>query len=140
MSDLNAAVYAILSESQPVIALVKQRIRPDALDQNETIPALVFWRVSGRTEDTINGSVSELARARVTVEAYGSRRDAANELAEKARIALIKARGTYAGTKVRNCLMDTHQQQYTERPTDGTGQLRYVTSQDFTINYIEDIL
>jgi len=140
MSDLNAAVYDILSTTSAISAIVGGRIRPDALDQNEIIPAVVFWRVSGTSENTINGSVSGLARSRVTIESYSESRSEANDVAEQIRIALINARGTYAGTQVRNCLIDTHQQQFVENPNDGNSQMRYVTSQDFTFFYIEDVI
>jgi hypothetical protein len=139
MSDLNAAIYNILANNGGVSNLVSTRIRPDAIDQNETLPAIAFWRVSGVSINEINGSVSGLARARVTVESYADTREGANDVAEKTRLALIKSRGTYDGTKVRNCLVDTHQQHFVENPTDGNSVFRYVTAQDFTIHYIEDV-
>lgn len=140
MSDLNAAIYSILSTNGDILGDAEDRIYPDAMEQNSQLPAIAYWRVSGRSENTINGSVSGLARARVTVESYGVRRDEVNATAEYVRIAMINARGTYAGVKVRNCLVDTHQQAFVENPTDGNSQVRYVTSQDFTVHYIEDVI
>jgi hypothetical protein len=139
MSDLSAAIYSILTSDSDVFGETSTRIRPDALDQNETLPAITYWRVSGVSINEINGSVSGLARARVTIECYAGQRDEANQLAEYVRLAMINARGTYSGTKVRNCLMDTHQQHYTENPIDGNSFLRYVTAQDFMFHYVEDV-
>lgn len=139
MSDLNAAVYNILANDADVSGEVGTRIRPDAIDQNETLPAITFWRVSGTSVQNINGSVAGLARARVTIECYATQRDTANQLAEYVRIALINAKGTYDGTKVRNFAVDTHQQHYVDNPTDGNSSFRYVTAQDFSVYYIEDV-
>jgi len=139
MSDLNAAVYNVLANDSNVSNEVGARIRPDAIDQNETLPAIAYWRVSGVAINEMNGSVSGLARSRVTVECYAASREAANQLAEYVRIALINARGTYDGTKVRNFLVDTHQQHFIENPTDGNAVFRYVTAQDFNVHYIEDV-
>ena len=139
MSDLNAAIYNILDQNIGVDAVVNGRIFPDQLEQNATLPAITYWRVSGISYSTIDGSVSGLARARVTVETYAATRKAANELMELVRVALINARGTYDGTQVRNCLVDTHQQHYTDSPTDGNSEVRYVTAQDFNFHYVEDV-
>jgi len=139
-SDASAAIYNILATDSDTLATVGTRIYPDALPQDATLPAIVYWRVSGSTTNTINGSVGEVARGRFTVESYAVKREDANLLSEFARLALINARGTYDGTKIRNCLVDTHQQHFVENPTDGNSELRYVTSLDYTVHYIEDVI
>ena len=138
-TDASAALYNILANDSDTSNTVSTRIYPDALPQNATLPAIVYWRVSGSSTNTIDGSVGGLARGRFTVEAYHTKREDANLLSEYARLALINARGTYDGTKIRNCLVDTHQQHFVENPTDGNSELRYVTSLDFTVHYIEDV-
>jgi hypothetical protein len=139
MSDLSAAIYNILANNSDVSGQVATRVIPIALPQNSPIPAVTYWRVSGISINEINGSVSGLARARVTIESYHNSMKEANQLAEYVRLALINARGTYDGTKVRNCLVDTGPQHYTEPPSDGNSVLRYVTAQDFNFHYIEDV-
>ena len=139
MSDLNAAIYNVLASNAGVSGQVSDRIRPDAIDQNEILPAIAFWRVSGISVQNIDGSVSGIARARVTIEAYASQRTTANALIELVRLALIKAKGTFAGTRVRNFAVDTHQQHYVDNPTDGNSSLRYVSAQDFSVYYLEDV-
>src|SRR6056297_610982 len=98
MSDLSAAIYTILTSDSDVFGETSTRIRPDALDQNETLPAITYWRVSGTSINEINGSVSGLARARVTIECYATQRNEANQIAEYVRLAMVNARGTYSGT------------------------------------------
>jgi hypothetical protein len=138
-SDASAAIYNILANDSDTSGTVSTRIYPDALPQNATIPAIVYWRVSGSSTNTIDGSVSGIARGRFTVESYAIKREDANLLSEYVRLALINARGTYDGTQIRNCLVDTHEQHFVENPTDGNSELRYVTSLDYTVHYIEDV-
>jgi len=139
MTDLNAAIYDYLAATTAVTNLVGTRIRPDLLDDRDQLPALVFWRVSGRHLDTIQGTFGRLVEARVTIGAYAAKRSKANEVAEAVRLAIIQMRGTRSGVSVRNVSCDTGQSHYVNLPTDGTEVARYVASQDFLITFLEDV-
>lgn len=138
MTDLNEAVYEYLSSIAALTSLVSTRIRPDVLDDGETLPAVVFWRVSGTHNDTIDGTFSGLAEARVTIEAYAADRKTATRVAEQVRLAMIDMRGTRSGVKIRNVSVDSGAEHYVNYPTDGNGTSRYVTAQDFRISFAED--
>ena len=138
MTDLNEAIYEYLASVSSLTARVGTRIRPDVLDDGETLPAVVFWRVSGIHTDTIDGTFGGLAEARVTIETYDTSRKGTNRIAEEVRLAMIDMRGTRSGVKIRNVSVDSGQEHYVNYPTDGNGTSRYVTAQDFRISFSED--
>lgn len=138
MTDLNEAIYNYLASVTALTARVGTRIRPDVLDDGETLPAVVFWRVSGTHTDTIDGTFGGLAEARVTIETYDTSRKGTNRIAEEVRLAMIDMKGTRSGVKIRNVSVDSGQEHYVNYPTDGNETSRYVTAQDFRISFSED--
>jgi len=140
-TNLNGAIQDYLS-TQTQIQGLGYPVRPDELHQDDPLPAIVFWRVSGSHVDTIDGSFGGIAEARVTIETYAENnsdeRDTANQLAEIVRLRMIGFRGLRSSVNILNCSVDTGQQHYTVSPTDGSSEIRYVTAQDFRITFAED--
>lgn len=136
-TDLNEIVFNALTADSAITALVGTRIRPDILDNGETMPAIVYWRVSGIHYNTIDGAFAEIAEARYTIEAYAVTRKAANALAEAVRLRMIDL--PTVNTAVRHVSVESGQQHYTNGPIDGTEVSRYVTAQDFRLTFIEDV-
>lgn len=137
MADLSTAISDYLSADSNVSSSVNT-IRSDELYETDTLPAVLFWRVSGTHINDINGSFGGICHARITTEAYSETgRASANQIAEYVRLAMINFRGTRSGVQVRDCTIDESQQHYTVRPTDGNAGLRYVTAQDFRITFVE---
>ena len=136
-TDASAMVYNLLAADSGVAAIVGTRIRPDVMDDGETLPALVYWRVSGIHYNTINGAKAEIAEARFTIESYATTRKGANDLAEAVRLAMIDL--PTSNVAVRHVSVETGQQHYVNYPTDGTEVVRYVTAQDFRLTFKEDV-
>lgn len=139
MTDLNNAIYQYLIADSALSALVGTRVRPDVLDDNDAMPAVLFYRVSGVHQNTVGGTFGEIAETRVTVDCLADSRAKANEVAEAVRLAMIAFAGTRSGVKIRTSVVDTGQSQFVNNPVGGTEVFRYVTSQDFRIFYIEDV-
>lgn len=139
MTDLNKAVYDYLIADSAVSALVGTRIRPDALDDDDTMPAVLFYRTTGVHETRIDGSTAGLAETRLEVHCFANTRKQANEVAEAVRLAMIDFAGIRSGVNIRTSVVDTGQMQSVDNPVGGTEVYRYVTSQDFRIFFIEDV-
>lgn len=141
MADLNRSIEDYLSVDSALVA-EGVVVRPDALHINDDPflnPILLFWQVSGTRTDTLQGTVSGVAEARITIDAYSSTRKVANQIAELARLAMIDFPGTRTGLKIRNCSVDGVATHSFDAPTGEHDGLRYVTSQDYRIAYIEDV-
>lgn len=114
MSSALPKVYTALS------ALAGGRVYPDILPQNVTLPAITFFRVSGRHEVSMGGS-SGLDNLRVQVDCWASSRSDADTLAESVRTAMFAATTFSVGGV--DGPMDTYE--------DDT--LIYRTSMDFSV-------
>lgn len=139
MTDLNNAIYEYLIADAGVSALVGTRVRPDALDDGEAMPAVLFYRTTGVHELKITGSLSGIAETRVSIHCFANTRKQANEVAEAVRLAMVDFAGTRSGVKIRTSVVDTGQMHSIDNPVGGTEVYRYVTSQDFRIFFIEDV-
>jgi len=138
VADLNAFIETTLGEL--VTRESVNHVRPDQLHETDTLPALVYWRVSGTHVQTIDGSKGKLCQARVTIESYSdSSRDEANAKMEIVRTTLINAVGTASGVDVRCILADEAQSHYVLMPSDGNSQLRYVTAMDYEFTFVEGL-
>lgn len=142
MTDVSAAVHSIINVPDVTNELDDSKyIFPDELPQSISgnPNAVVYWIVSGTSEENINGNMTGLAEARVTVACYSDRRGDANNLADRIRKKMVQAAGTTkGGIKVRLAEVDYGPQFLTDRPTDGNSYLRYITTRDYRIHYIED--
>lgn len=87
MSTPGARVYASLSGTSAITDEVSTRIRPGVLEQEETLPAIVYTIVGGQRQGTLQGD-GGLSTPRCQIDVYASSVDAAGELHELIRAAL----------------------------------------------------
>ena len=121
MADIGTAIRKYLADNAAVAALVSDRIWPDILKQNATMPAVTYHRVSTDHFGTINGSVLGLARVRLTIDSFADSRPGANALAEAIRTSGILGLGhtTVNGVDIGSVVIDSGQSHYPVPPTDG---------------------
>jgi hypothetical protein len=109
---------------------------PDALVQNATLPAVVYYVTSTDREDHLQG-MSKLAHARFTIECYALTRTTASAIARAIRDTGIDAfRGVVSSHTFCGIKFDADQYMQ-EPPTDGNQEHRYIVSFDMLVHYKE---
>lgn len=83
-------LYAVLSGSAGLTALVNLRIYPDAIPENEPLPAVVFVRAGTNPTYTIGG-VLVCEDARFQISAWGNTRASAEAVADQVATLLRSA-------------------------------------------------
>lgn len=141
MPSLLESVRGVLLDSSSIVDKVVDRVIPDELEQGVALPAIVFRRISGQSYDQLEGRGAGIARSRIQIECYsGNSRKEADELAELVRLSdLLIWQGERHGTDVRSVVIDENATHFTEPNTEGSHELRYVTSIDFEFHFLEAV-
>lgn len=104
-----AAVYALLSASAPVVAVVGDRIYPHHIPQEvRTLPALVYDLISAVPEGNIDAlQATHVTQSRVQVSMIGRNAEVLHNTLRDAVVgALRNQRGTFGSTEVHAILLD----------------------------------
>jgi hypothetical protein len=96
MTVIEEDLVAYLRENSSIAALVGDDIMPLVLDQDPSLPALVYQRVDGPREGSQDGP-SGLAHPRIQFSCWDETHLGALTLASALRIALDGFRGTMSG-------------------------------------------
>jgi len=136
MADIGAAARTKLVGTAAVAAILGTRIYPDQLPQSTTLPAAVYYGISGVDEPRLTG-LAGFAQERVQIDAYASTRLAANALALAIRDALTSSwgRGTWGTVPVSGCVPEGGERYDTQGVGDGSDERQYITSRDFQIYF-----
>lgn len=138
MADIGEALTQYLLTRPAITDQVGQRIGPDALDQGEQLPAIVYFVIDDVSNEDLSGAAVGVAHTRVQIEAWASTRKAANALQELIRKAPLQGfRGLMSGVFVNGVsraggVRDTH-----DKPTNGSSRHRYCRSADYIISHEE---
>lgn len=137
MADLQVAVRTFLLTKTAITDLVGQRIYADDLPQSATMPAITTQRISTRHDHQLS-DFAGLAHARVQYACFAATRQTANAIAEAIRsCGIITQKGTLNSVDIRGVRLVDGPTEYTESPTDGSDEHRYVTALDFEFDYTE---
>jgi len=138
MADIGAALRAKLIGTTAVAAILGTRVYPDRLPQGATLPAAIYYLISGTDETSLAGTIG-LAHARIQVDAWASTRLAANSLATAIRDAICAAtvsRGTWDTVGVEACTPAGGGERYdTQDKGDGSDEPYYLTHRDYLVSY-----
>jgi hypothetical protein len=136
MADVGAACRTKLVGTSAVAAILGTRIYPDQLPQGATLPAAVYYGISGTDEPLLSG-LAGFAEERVQIDAYASTRLAANLLAIAIRDALTSSlgRGTWGTVHVSGCVPEGGERYDTQGLGDGSDERQYITSRDYLIYF-----
>lgn len=137
MSDIGVGLRAKLIGTTAVAAILGTRVYPDRLPQGCTLPAAVYYLISGTEEGSLTGVVG-LVHARIQVDAYATTRLAANALADLIRSTLADAsgsRGTWGTVGVSGCSVAGSVRYDTQPLANGSDDPQYLTSRDFLVSF-----
>lgn len=80
-TSLEGKIYATLTADASVTSHVSERIYPQHRPQNESLPALTYFRVGGQRDNDLDG-YTHLENPRVSIEVYATAIDARRELGD----------------------------------------------------------
>ncbi len=103
MATIEDAIYHILNSSAPVAALVGTRIYRVKMPDNPQLPAITYQTVYAELTESFQG-FSGLRQPVVRIDCWGKGAGAAQDLAEKVRLALHGYQGSYQDRTVQNIL------------------------------------
>jgi len=134
MKDIRTGLFAFLSADPGVSALVTAdgtvRIFPIKLPQGEKRASVVYTRISGQSEYTMQGA-DALARSRMQIDAWAPTAPAASDLANKVKDAINGYRGAMGSVNVQGVFMDNERESY-----DDVVQL-FGVSRDYFLHHEE---
>lgn len=93
-------IYARLTASEPLRALIGMRLYPVAADQGTTMPYVIYYRTALATEYTYDCAGPDTVTVSFRIVAGGYQ--AATEIAEQIRTALEGVRSAYGDFEVRD--------------------------------------
>ena len=137
MSAVCSGLRTYLLTITGVTDLVSTRIRPDALAQNETFPAVVLSETRSEHFADLTGSAG-MAESLVEVACFSATRLEAESVAELVRQALQGYGGTAGSETITHTILDSRDSGYLV-PADGSDDGLYVTALDFRIFLTESI-
>lgn len=136
-ADVGKALRTKLLGYTAVSDLVGQRMYPDVLVQNATLPAIVYSKISTARDHT-TGDVTRLAHARFQFDCYGTSRDSSNDISHAIRTSGICAyQGTTASVYFCGTELDSGDYYDSLSPSDGNQEHRYITRFDLLVHYWE---
>ena len=131
------AIRTYLLTKTTVTDEVSTRIRPDALAQNETMPALVIQETASDHEEQLSGA-GGISQSSVTIACYADTRIKADEVAEVIRLVLHGYTGSAGSQTIQASQLEDRAVGYLV-PNDGSDDGLYVNSLDFRITFTESI-
>ena len=137
MSAIGEALRTKLLSYSAVSTLIGQRMYPDALIQNATLPAAVYYVISTNRDHHLSG-LGKSAHARVTFECCALTRTTASAISKAIRETGIDSfRGVVDGYTFCGIDFDSGDEYMQEPPTDGNQEHRYLVSFDLLVHYKE---
>jgi len=82
MASIESVIYTVLAAATSITSYVDSRIYPQHRPQAAGKPSIVYFRVGGHREITIDGGYVNLENPRISIEIYSSSIDARREIGE----------------------------------------------------------
>lgn len=137
MADIRSALRKKLLEASELTTLIGQRMYPDVLPQRAVLPAIVFRKISTRTNHDIL-DLKHLYKSRIEMTCYGASREIADTVARAIRRSgIFTYRGIIDGVTFCGAQLDSGDECDDEPPTDGNQVHRYLTRFDLMVDYKE---
>lgn len=115
-----------------VAALIGTRIEPDKLPQRATLPAVVYYRISGTHAESLSG-IRSAGTCRVQLDAYAATRLAADAVGEAivAALKLLSVGQQTIGSGTAVCDVEIQGPRSDRQPpADGSDEWTYISSVD----------
>lgn len=137
MSSIGEALRTQLLTYTGVSAIIGQRMYPDLLPVNATIPAVLYYCTFTSREHYLGG-LSKFAEATFTIECYATSRSGCSQISSAIRNSGIDSfRGVVSGHTFCGVEFSSTDVYRYDQPTDGSRPFRYVVSLDIIISYKE---
>lgn len=136
MSDIGVALRAKLLADGTVSGLVSTRIYPRRMQQDVTLPAIVYHKVGGDDETYLSGLVG-CVHQRFQLESWAATKIAADALAIAIRNALCASggRGLWGTVNVTGCTPQGGPRDSEQSYGDGSDEATQITIRDFLVSY-----
>lgn len=131
------AIRTYLLTKTTVTNEVGSRIRPDALIENETMPALVIQETASDHEEQLSGA-GGISQSSVTIACYSNTRMEADSVAEIVRQVLHGYTGAAGNETIQSSQLEDRANGYMT-PVDGGDVGLYFNNLDFRITFTETI-
>jgi hypothetical protein len=131
--DICFLLASHLGDSSSVSALVGDRIRPDVVTQNSSLPAIRYELIAEEPWNVLSGETSE-SQSRVQFDCYAMTRIQANQLAAAVKNRLHGFSGSLGNIVVVDCFVD-NQYDTVDPPVAGGNKFRKRRVMDFVITH-----
>ena len=139
MADVVESVRTYLLADATIEGLIDDRIYPDIVEQNATLPAVAVSKTSTTHDHTLS-NLAGLAHVRLSFDCYADSRNVANQVAEAIRASgIVAVKGVTNGTDIRGVRIEEGQRNEIEYSNEASDDHRYVTSMDIMVDYTETI-
>lgn len=137
MANVAKALRKKLLEASELTTLIGQRMYPNVLVQNATLPAVVYRKISTQPVHVID-DLTLLSSSRIEMTCYATSQGAADDIAKAIRRSgIFSFRGTVEGITFCGARLDSGDDCDDEPPTDGNQVHRYLTRFDLMVDYKE---
>ena len=133
--DISAGIRSYLAGLAAVTDVTSTRIYAGHLPQKATLPAIVYYVISGTHDHHLTGSAN-FGMTRIQMDCYATTRGTANSLGEILRKNLTHYRGA-AGSETVDNINAGSPRERDESPKDSSDSWRYVHSRDYLVWHSE---
>lgn len=137
VTDISFLIYKHLLTIAAVTDLVGQRIKPDIIDPNETLPAIRYEVVRYNPWHNLSTPPSS-AQTQLQLDCYGKIRQQANDVAKAVKVNLDGYSGTLGTIRVFDCVLDNAYDRL-DPPPPGSKEYRRRRTMDFLISHTEPV-
>tara|TARA_R110000803_G_scaffold62272_4_gene122533 strand:+ start:471 stop:899 length:429 start_codon:yes stop_codon:yes gene_type:complete len=138
MANFTSELETYLAGLTTVGNSVANRIRPEVLEQNETLPALTYNIISADHDRALSGPIGK-RQTRVQIDCYASTQQAAETLANEIRLEMDGYRGEWGTVFVNEALLE---RSFSARdaPDNASDDWRFATVLEFMVIHSEPTL
>ena len=138
MADIAVAFNSLLMGDADVVALIGDRLFPNAAPQNPTEPYVTYGRVDTQHIGSFQGS-GGLANVLMQFDIWGAPYSSVRSVADRFRLVLQGYKGLAGGVDVRGIIAGTEEDDWADiSQTDGGEKVLHRVTMDFTAWFYED--
>jgi hypothetical protein len=106
-TDIEAAIYELLSLDGTIGGIVEGRISPVMLSQTDGIPAITYQQITGLRNHTLSSGTGNMVEATFQVNCYADDYGTGRDLANAVRLCLDSYAGTVNSVVIQKIMMES---------------------------------
>ena len=135
MIDITKELIGFLLANSGIQELVGNSIFSERQPQDVAAPCVLLWTKTEEPWNHLQGHTG-VDQASIQIDSYGRSRAEANQIAGTVRQSLTEfLYGRMGSAIVKECVSESGIIHGTDRPTDGSAEYRYISSQMFSLTY-----